>query len=306
MIALVVHGGCGIWLKYAEEVAISGCRDAVEKGYGMLHAGASALDAVVAACVSLEDNPIFNSGTGSVLNMNGDAQMDASVMEGHTLQFGAVAGIERVRNPILVAKKVSEMTDHTILGGAGAVDFARKIGFPDYDPRTSQRIAEYTALRSKVPEGALKVNHFSAGHPEHAHSTTTGTVGAVALDSSGNLATATTTGGRLLKLPGRIGDTALPGSGTYATAYGAASSTGPGEFVMRILATRQACDLIQVGQSAQTAVEQTTQHIQTLFSAQTGMIAIDQNGNIGISHRTPEMPHAFISSNSDITARIRI
>ena len=306
MIALVVHGGCGIWLQYAEEAAILGCRDAVEKGYMILHAGGSALDAAIAACVSLEDNPIFNAGTGSVLNMNGNAQMDASVMEGHTLRFGAVAAIERVRNPILVAQKVSEVTDHTMLGGAGAVDFARKMGFPDYDPRTPQRITEHAALRANVPEGALRVNHFSEGHPEHAHSATAGTVGAVALDSSGNLATATTTGGRLLKLSGRIGDTALPGSGTYATAHGAASSTGPGEFVMRVLATRQACDLMQTGQSAQTAADQTTQQIQTLFSAQTGMIAIDRNGNIGISHRTPEMPHAFVSSNGDITARIRI
>ncbi|NER83427.1 MAG: isoaspartyl peptidase/L-asparaginase [Leptolyngbya sp. SIO1D8] len=207
MIALVVHGGCGIWLPYAEEAAVSGCRDALEKGYGILQAGGSALDVVVAACVSLEDNPIFNAGTGSVLNINGDAQMDASVMEGHTLRFGAIAAIERVRNPILVAQKVSEVTDHTILAGAGAVDFARQMGFPDYDPRTPQRIAEHAALQAKVPDGTLKVNQFSVGHPEHAHSATAGTVGAVALDSYGNLATATTTGGRLLKLPGRVGDT---------------------------------------------------------------------------------------------------
>ena len=306
MIALVVHGGCGIWLPYAEEAALLGCREAAEKGYGILQQGGAALDAVVAACVALEDDPIFNAGTGSVLNLNGDAQMDASVMEGHTLRFSAVAAIERVRNPILVARKVSEVTDHTLLAGAGAVEFARQMGFAEYDPRTPQRIAEHRALQAKVPEGALKINQFSAGHPEHAHSATAGTVGAVALDAAGNLAAATTTGGRLLKLPGRVGDTALPGSGTYATTQGAASSTGPGEFVMRILATRQVCDLIQFGQSAQAAAEQTTQQIQTLFSEQTGMIAIDRDGTIGISHHTPEMPHAFISSDREITARILV
>ena len=306
MVALVVHGGCGIWLPYAEGAAVLGCRDAVEKGYSILRQGGSALDAVVTACVALEDNPIFNAGTGSVLNLKGEAQMDASVMEGHTLRFSAVAAIERVRNPVLVAQKVSEVTDHTLLAGAGAIDFARQMGFPDYDPRTPQRIAEHTALRANVPEGALKINQFSAGHPEHAHSATAGTVGAVALDATGNLAAATTTGGRLLKLPGRVGDTALPGSGTYATAQGAASSTGPGEFVMRILATRQVCDLMQAGHSAQAAAEQTTQQIQTLFSEQTGMITIDRQGNIGVSHHTPEMPHAFVASDREMIARIRV
>lgn len=306
MITLIVHGGCGIWLQYAQEAAISGCRYAVEKGYEILHDGGSALEATVAACVSLEDNPIFNAGTGSVLNINGEVQMDASIMEGHTLRFGGVAAIERVRNPILVAKKVSEVTDHNILGGAGAVDFARQMGFPDYDPRTYERILEYSALQRNVPEGTLRVSQFSDGHPEHAHSITTGTVGAVAMDAYGNFATATTTGGILLKLSGRIGDTTLPGGGTYANSYGAASSTGTGEFVMRILATRQVCDLIQAGQNAQAAIEQTTQQIQNLFDAQTGMIAIDRHGNIGIDHHTPQMPHAFFLGKSDVIARIGV
>ncbi|MBD3886181.1 isoaspartyl peptidase/L-asparaginase [Phormidium tenue FACHB-886] len=306
MVALIVHGGCGIWLPYAQEIAISGCRDAVVKGGELLRCGGSALDAAIAACVVLEDNPVFNAGTGSVLNYDGEAQMDASLMEGHTLRFGAVAAIERVKNPVLVAKKVIEETDHNILIGAGAVAFARQVGFPDHNPCTSERIAEHHMLRAKVPQGELRISRFSAGHPEHAHSATTGTVGAVALDSQGNLAAATSTGGIALKLSGRVGDTPLPGCGTYATAYGAASSTGTGEFVMRILGSRQVCDLIESGHTAQTAVERTLQQIQTSFAAQTGLIAIDRTGNLGIAHRTPEMPHAFFSSDSTITARIRI
>ena len=306
MTALVVHGGCGIWLSSIESKAVAGCRDAVSAGQEILSKGGSALDAAIKACVALENNPTFNAGTGSVLNYNGEAQMDASLMEGHTLRFSAVAAIERVKNPILVAKKVGEETDHSILAGSGAVNFARLMGFSDYDARTPERIAEYEALRAKVPENELKISQYSTGHPEHAHSSTMGTVGAVALDMYGNLATATTTGGMPLKLPGRLGDTPLPGGGTYATAYGASSSTGTGEYVMRILGTRQVCDLIAAGHSAQAAIEQTLQQIQSTFSVATGMIAIGADGAIGVAHRTPEMPHAFFSGDSDITAGIRV
>ena len=305
MTALAVHGGCGIWLPRIESAASEGCRHAVAEGRDILLQGGSAIEAVTAACVALEDNPVFNAGTGSVLNYDGNAQMDASFMEGDTLRFGAVGAIERVKNPILVAQKVVEKTDHNILVGSGAVEFARKIGFADYDPRTEARIAEYQALRAKVPDGELKVSQFISGHPEHAHSLTIGTVGAVALDSYGHLAAATTTGGMPLKLPGRLGDTPLPGGGTYATAHSAASSTGPGESVMRILGAREVCDLIDGGCIAQLAVEQTLQRIQKLFAMETGLIALDEYGRVGIAHRTPEMPHAFFVGDRAIIARIR-
>ncbi len=306
MTALIVHGGCGIWLDYAEEEAIAGCREAVVAGRQVLAAGGTALAGAIAACTALENNPLYNAGTGSVLNYDGNAQMDASLMEGHTLRFGGVGAIERVKNPVLVAQQVIEQTDHNLLVGPGATEFARKVGFPDYDPRTNQRIAEHQMLKAKVPKGELKTSRFSTGHPEHAHSSTTGTVGAVALDSYGNLAAVTTTGGILLKLPGRVGDTALPGGGTYATDYGAASSTGTGEYVMRILGTRQVCDLIAAGHSAQVAIDKTLMEINTRFSAQTGLIGIDREGNVGLAHLTPEMPHAFFSGSDEITARIRV
>lgn len=310
MIALIVHGGCGIWLPRIESAASEGCRQAVEEGKKILLQGGSALEAVMASCVELENNPVFNAGTGSVLNYDGNVQMDASFMEGDTLRFGAVGAIERVKNPILVAQRVVEKTDHNILVGAGAVEFARKMDFADYDPRTEERIAEYQALRAKVPDGELKVSQFISGHPEHAYSltmgsSTMGTVGAVALDSYGHLAAATTTGGMPLKLPGRLGDTPLPGGGTYATAHSAASSTGPGESVMRILGAREVCDLIDSGCAAQLAVDQTLQRIQTLFGMETGLIALDECGRVGIAHRTPEMPHAFFVGDRATIARIR-
>ncbi|NJM98215.1 MAG: asparaginase [Phormidesmis sp. RL_2_1] len=311
MVALIVHGGCGIWLPYAEAAAMAGCQAAVAQSREILMGGGAALEAAIAACVMLEDNPIFNAGTGSVLNYDGQAQMDASLMAGHSLSFGAVGAIERVKNPILVAQKVMEETDHNILVGQGAVEFARQVGFGDYDPRTTERLAEYQMLRANVPAGEIKTRRFSTAHPEHAHicgtgSVTTGTVGAVALDGDGHLASATTTGGVLLKLSGRLGDTPLPGGGTYATRYGAASSTGTGEYVMKILGTRQVCDLVAAGNSMQSAIAQTLSQIHSLFAAETGMIGLDRNGNIGVGHLTPDMPHAFFSGESAPIARIRI
>ncbi|MFK8185056.1 MAG: isoaspartyl peptidase/L-asparaginase family protein [Phormidesmis sp.] len=312
MTAIIVHGGCGIWLPSAESDAKAGTAQAAQAAQQILLNGGTALQAVITACTTLENNPTFNAGTGSVLNYDGIAQMDASLMEGHTCRFGAVAAIERVQNPILVAQKIIETTDHNILAGTGATTFAHQNGFPDYDPRTPKRIAEHNQLLAKVPKEIrstpLKTSQYSTDHPEHAHLTgslTTGTIGAVALDSHGHLAAATSTGGILLKLSGRVGDTALPGCGTYATNYSAVSSTGTGEFVMRILGARQVCDLIDNGQTPQQAIGTVLNQIQTTFSAQTGLIALNHTGKVGIAHRTPEMPHAFAVGNEAITARIR-
>ena len=309
MTAIIVHGGCGIWLPAAQTDAKAGCAQAAQVAQKLLIQGSTALEAVITACTLLENNPLFNAGTGSVLNLDGMAQMDASLMDGYSQTFGAVAAIERVKNPILVAQKIVETTDHNILAGAGATQFAHQNGFPDYDPRTPKRIAEHRQLLAKVPPNALKTSQYSAGHPEHAHITgslTTGTIGAVALDSHGHLAAATSTGGVLLKLSGRVGDTALPGGGTFASDYGAVSSTGTGEFVMRVLGAHHACNLIDSGQTPQAAAEATLDKIQNTFSAQTGLICTDLHGKIGIAHRTPEMPHAFAVGDADITSKIRV
>jgi len=309
MTAIIVHGGCGIWLPSIEADATAGTAQAAKAAQQILLSGGTALQAVITAVTTLENNPIFNAGTGSVLSYDGIAQMDASFMDGYSQQFGAVAAIERVQNPILVAQKIVRTTDHNILAGTGATTFAHQNGFSDYDPRTPKRIAEHKALRAKVPPNELKTSQYSIGHPEHAHITgalTTGTVGAVALDSHGHLAAATSTGGILLKLSGRVGDTALPGSGTYATDNAAVSSTGTGEFVMRLLGAHHACHLVNSGQSSQAAVEATLDKIQTEFSAQTGLICIDLYGRAGIAHRTPEMPHAFAIGDASIESRIRV
>src|SRR5258707_7830863 len=248
-VGLIAHGGAGNWRPGSEQEAVDGMKAAVEKGRAILMAGGSALDAVCATVVVLEDNPIFNAGTGAVLNFDGFCELDACVMESRGCRVGAVAALQRVRNPVLVARKVMEETDHVMLAGEGAQRFARVMGFPDYDPVTPARLADWKEKRRRLDEvlgkHSLKMRRFLKEHPEYAG----GTVGAAAVDASGVLAAATSTGGVTLKLVGRVGDSPIAGAGNYASRYIAASATGTGGFVMRSLATRPISDARQCAAS---------------------------------------------------------
>src|ERR1700694_932927 len=201
-VAMIAHGGAGNWRPGSEEDAVAGLLDAVEKGRAVLLAGGSSLDAVCATVVALEDNPIYNAGTGAVLNFDGFVELDASVMVGDDSRVGAVAALQRVKNPILVARKVMEETDHVMLAGDGAQRFARVMGFPDHDPVTPARKADWADKKARVEEvlgkHSFKMRRFLQQHPEYAG----GTVGAAAVDSRGVLAAATSTGGVTMKLVG--------------------------------------------------------------------------------------------------------
>jgi len=151
-IALMAHGGAGSWRPGSEQDAIDGMHDAVEAGRSVLRGGGTALDAVCATVVKLEDNPIFNAGTGAVLNYDGFCELDASVMVSRDARVGAVAALQRVKNPILVARKVMEETDHVMLAGEGAQRFARVMGFGDHDPVTAARKADWADKRARVDE----------------------------------------------------------------------------------------------------------------------------------------------------------
>src|SRR6476619_5002577 len=214
-------------------------REAVAHGRAVLRAGGSALDAVCATVVILEDNPDFNAGTGAVLNFDGFCELDAAVMESRDARVGAVAALQRVKNPVLVARKVMEETDHVMLAGEGAQKFARVMGFTDHDPITPARRADWQEKRRDIDQllgrHHLKMRRFLKDHPEYAG----GTVGAAAVDMNGVLAAATSTGGVTLKLVGRVGDSPLAGAGNYASRHVEASATGTGEFVLRSLTTRQ-------------------------------------------------------------------
>jgi beta-aspartyl-peptidase (threonine type) len=269
--AILVHGGAGEWQPKDEAAAVAGVTSAVRSAAEVLAANGSALDAVVAAVVALEDDPLFNAGTGAALNRDGDVEMDASVMCGGDLRCGAVAGLRRVRNPVLVARRVMERTRHVMLAGEGALQFARAEGFADYDPLTQR--AREAWLRKRTPPA--------------------GTVGAVALDRHGRLAAATSTGGVTLKLPGRVGDSPIPGAGNYAHAAAACSATGHGELMMRVVAAKDLCDRVARGEHPQAATEALLREMAAGVGADAGFILLSHAGAIGVAHGTASMPHAW-------------
>jgi len=305
-IALVVHGGAGKWRPGSDDEAIAGVAAAVEVGRGILEASGSALAAACAAAVALEDNPIFNAGTGGVLNFDGFVEMDACVMESEYSQVGAVSGLQRVKNPILVARKVMEETDHCMLTGDGAQRFARTMGFGDHDPITRERRKDWEDKKAKLDEAmqerAFKTRRFLREHPEYAG----GTIGAVALDANGVLCAATSTGGYTLKLAGRVGDTPIPGAGNYADKVVGASATGTGEYVMRSLATRQIADYVRAGMKLDAAMSRMLDELVRDYNADVGFIAIDAMGNVAAQHRTESMPHAWFVGDGEIIARARV
>lgn len=304
-IALIAHGGAGNWRPGSEGDAVAGMKAAVEKGRAILVAGGSALDAVCATVVALEDNPIFNAGTGAVLNFDGFCELDACVMESRAARAGAVCALQRVKNPVLVARKVMEETDHVMLAGDGAQRFARVMGFGDHDPVTPQRAADWREKKAHLGEvlgkHSLRMRRFLKDHPEYAG----GTVGASAVDGNGVLAAATSTGGVTLKLVGRVGDSPIPGAGNYASSYAAASATGTGEYVMRSLATRSISEAVERGATLAKALEQVLDRLGRDYDADVGFVAVDASGNAAARHRTRDMPHAFFTGEGEVAARMR-
>jgi beta-aspartyl-peptidase (threonine type) len=308
-IALIVHGGAGSWRPGSDNDAIVGTTAAVAAGRKILEAGGAALDAACAAAVVLEDNPIFNAGTGAVLNFDGFVEMDACVMVSDKAQVGSVSALQRVKNPILVARQVMEETDHVMLTGEGAQRFARVMGHADYDPIVAARRADWADKKKRLEvgvgkdgKGALKIRDFLMSHPEYAG----GTIGVVAVDGRGVLCAATSTGGVTMKLVGRVGDTPLPGCGTYANRFAASSATGTGEYVIRSLTCRQISDNVEKGMTLAQSVESVLDQLGRDFDADVGLIAIDADGVPYANHRTKDMPHAWFTGSSEIVARMRV
>lgn len=270
--AIVVHGGAGNWNDMDLSVAHSACQQAAQTGWHILTQGGSALDAVQAATVILEDDPLFNAGTGSVLNARGDIAMDAALMNGHTLAAGAVAGIRHYKNPILIARRLLEAGGAVLLSDEGAEAFAQSQHFEPIDP---------ASLR--VPK---RHEQWQKSH---------GTVGAVAIDSHGHLAAATSTGGLTNKLPGRISDSALIGCGTFADRFGAVSCTGVGEAIIRTVLAKSTVMLSLHHTSAQATVQLALAQFSAQTQREAGIIFIDRLGQIGITHNAAAMPHYWIT-----------
>lgn len=295
-IAIIVHGGAGTIGEERHAAAEKGCKEAALFGWHILESGGTALDAVEAAVRSLEDNPNFNAGTGACLNIEGDIQLDAGIMEGQTLSVGAVADIELIKNPISLARKVME-SQHVLLVGAGAQQFAQESGisFCRYeDLLTERQYNNWKAHRSEqeAEEPRYLRREVKAVSPrEEKH----GTVGAVAIDSNGNLAAATSTGGFINKYPGRVGDSPLVGCGFYADENAAISCTGHGEDFIRLLIAKRAADYVANGANAHDAAEKAIELLGAKADGTGGLILVDHNGNVGFAWNSEHLARAYIT-----------
>ena len=281
MFAIAVHGGAGTLARDTsaeqERAYLDGLGAALDAGYDVLEHDGSSLDAAIAAVVVLEDNPLFNAGLGAVLDRDGVATLDASVMDGRTLGAGAVSGLKHVRNPIELARLVMDESPHVMLVGEGAEDFARMKGVEMVSNEYFRTPVRQAQLQRLLSGSAEKENDLVA----HGSNQSMGTVGAVALDTHGNLAAATSTGGMTGKRWGRVGDSPIIGAGTYASNAGCAvSATGHGEYFIRTVVAHDICAQMQyaklpLGQ----AVTNTLGRMKAL-GGNGGVIAIDANGTI--------------------------
>jgi L-asparaginase / beta-aspartyl-peptidase len=283
---LLVHGGA--WDIPADQLLAHnfGVIRAVDVGYALLSRGASALDAVEAAVTVLEDDETFDAGRGSFLTADGRVQLDALLMDGATLRAGAVACVERLKNPIQAARLVLERSPHVYLVGQGAEAFAEKNGLALIDnaelviDREQQRLQEAKA-------------RASAGIPDSTFAGSHDTVGAVALDAGGNLAAATSTGGTRNKTPGRVGDSSVIGCGGYADNRSAAVSlTGWGEPIMKLVLGKWAVDRVPLLGPEQ-AAEDAIAYLHARLEGHGGIILLGPDGRFGIAHNTPRMAWAL-------------
>ncbi len=295
--AIAIHGGAGAITRgnmspEREQQYVVALSSIVETGQKMLEAGASALDVVTEAVRLLEECPLFNAGTGAVFTADETHELDACVMDGYSLQAGAVAGIKHLRNPVLAARVVLEQSPHVLLIGEGAEKFAVQHGMEKVSNDLFSTPERLHQLRQAKAAGDTRLDHSDSPLDEQ---TKMGTVGAVALDKAGNLAAATSTGGMTNKLPGRVGDSPLPGAGCYANnASVAVSCTGTGEVFMRTLAAYDISALMEYSDlSLQDACERVIMEKLPALGGSGGLIAIDREGNVAMPFNSEGMYRAY-------------
>lgn len=292
---IAIHGGAGtisrgLLTPELEQQYLGGLKKALHAGHEVLKQGGSSLDAVVAAVTELEDFPLFNAGRGAVFNHIGKHEMDAAVMEGHALMAGAVCGVKNVRNPVLLAKGIMQQSAHVMMAGEGAETFARSIGIAFEDDEyfhTEQRYKQWLDLK----EGeSFQLDHSKTSGNKM------GTVGAVALDRSGHIAAATSTGGMTNKKFGRVGDTPLIGAGTYANDKTCAvSCTGHGELFMRsVVAYDISCLMEYKGLTLKQACDIVVMDKLVKIGGEGGLVAVDASGNIEMPFNSEGMYRASI------------
>jgi beta-aspartyl-peptidase (threonine type) len=279
--AIIVHGGAHPVPEGQEDAHREGCLHAVNAGWTVLQRGGSAVEAVEAAVRVLEDDPTFNAGTGSELNSEGEAEMDAAIMDGSNLNVGGVGALQGVRHPISVARQLLEC-QATLLVAAGARRFAEEVDAELCDAQ--ELITEKQRQKWQQKNGAK-------GHD---------TVGAVAIDAYGHLAAATSTGGTNQNLPGRIGDSPLVGCGFYADdEVGACALTGDGEAISRVVLAKTIIDAMRDGEDAGAAISQGIEILTRRVGGEGGGIGIDRNGHIGWNHSAANLPCAYMRPGLD-------
>jgi len=299
--ALAIHGGAGTILRSQMTAALEheyreGLETAIKSGWAVLEKGGNSVDAVEAAVIELEDFLLFNAGRGSVFTHEGRNEMDAAIMDGHALKAGAVAMVRNIRNPIRLARQVIEKTDHVLLAGEGANQFAEMIGMhaePDEYFFTEHR---WLQLQQAMSEGRVHLDHHVAKPM--------GTVGAVACDSKGHVAAATSTGGMSNKKYGRIGDSPLIGGGTYADDVCAVSCTGHGEyFMLGVSAFDVSARMRYKNLPLEDAANETLERL-TEIKGDGGLIAVDTEGNCTLPFNSDGMYRGWMTDAGQLNIEI--
>lgn len=294
-VAMIVHGGAWAIPDDEVEAHLSGVRAALDAGWQILASGGSALDACEAAVRIMEDDPTFDAGVGSHLTTAGQVELDAAIMDGRTLDAGAVAAVATIRNPVSLARYVMT-TEHVLLVGAGAEQIAVRAGVERCDPDDLVIERERERWRQAQADPAFAIENAFRAHD---------TVGALALDSDGNLAAAISTGGTPNKRPGRVGDTPLVGCGFYAdNEAGACCSTGWGEAIMRVVLAKSVVDRMAAGADAEAAAQAGIGELARRTGGAAGCIALGPDGAIGLFHNTPRMAYAYRRDDQEPVAAI--
>jgi beta-aspartyl-peptidase (threonine type) len=300
---LILHGGAWDIPEAEHEAHMVGVGRAVEIGYASLVDGGSALDAVEAAVRSMESDPTFDAGKGAFLNADGEVELDAMIMEGDELRFGAVAAVQHILHPVTLARKVMESTKHCMLVGEGALRFARAMDMDTVSVEellTDREMMRLMEIRRRKEFDEREVFENALDRYERK-----GTVGAVALDERGCIAAATSTGGTPNKMAGRVGDSPLIGCGTYADSRSSgASATGFGESIMKVVLAKRVCDGVGRGLVVQEAADEGISYLQARVDGLGGVIVLDGQGRMAFGHNTPRMAVAYIDQAGEKKVRI--
>lgn len=296
---LAVHGGAWAVPEKLWSQSIEGVKTAARVGYKVLQNGGSAVDAAEATVVSLEDCPAFDAGTGSVLTYDEQVELDAIIMDGHTLKAGAVAAIRNIRNPVKVARLIMDKTPHILLAGPGANKFAASHGHNEVDPETlitpyaREELKEY----KKYSHAVDSLFNKTEGNSSIAETCGHDTVGCAVLDNNRHLACATSTGGITAKMPGRVGDSPIVGAGGYADdTAGAVSTTGHGEAIIRVCFARHITTLLETGCNSKDAISQSLSYMESRVNGFGGAVVVSKSGDVAAEFSTPRMPWAYIKS----------